>query len=776
LHRTRNHTDAACARRAVRVSTNHGETSQSQWRRPTSKPNAGLPAGVSFGRLSRAGARASGWLPAILVALALAGDAGPAHRQEFPQTPEALKLRPRAYPASVDHFLRALKRGVDEYAAGHYGSALSSLPDTVPSASIAVADYALLYRGKATLMLKDGEGALMAFRALAKLSQDSPLTVPALLGEAQALLMTSSPAKALEVLENPRLDRNLEATYLRGKALELSGRTGDAVAAFMRLYVRNPVSKEAAQAEERLKVVSPGFASRPANLATLLERCGNLITAGKYRDAKATLTRLAAIKAPDQATGQKRFLLTGEVEYHLGRTAAALASLNKVGNAIPALHARSLYLKAACYRRLGREDSLLALRDQALSLYPRSNDTERLLYSVATHFDVDNIVDRAEGAYRQLLDSFPSGEYVERCRWKLAVYAYSGGRYEEALGRFWQYLRAYPNAGSAGSTTYWLARCCERLGAADAAAGLFDRARRLSNEAFYGERAAEALAGVMQSPALRAASTIAGIELAAVNGTLDGVRFEPVVFGDPSAEAARFIERANQLASAGLYDLALSDLRWAIRKLPSEKGLSLLAAEAAATQGDHLTAISLLRRAIPDYESRPRHSLPIEVWDLLFPVKHVASIADECSKRNLEPALVLAIIRQESGFKIDARSVANARGLMQVLPSTGRRLAREAGLTRYSLQKLETPGPNIALGTLEFEKMMARFGRVDLALAAYNAGPGRVDRWQQQFGTVDTAEFVERIPFSETRAYVRQVMTNRAHYRALIGRIGTEAN
>ena len=133
----------------------------------------------------------------------------------------------------------------------------------------------------------------------------------------------------------------------------------------------------------------------------------------------------------------------------------------------------------------------------------------------------------------------------------------------------------------------------------------------------------------------------------------------------------------------------------------------------------------------------------------------------------MDPALILGVIRQESAFREEARSAANARGLMQLLPTTGRRLARKAGVPRFSTPKLFRPETNITLGTRHLAMLLRQFGREELALAAYNAGENRVDRWLQEMGNVDMAEFVERIPFSETRGYVKQVLTGKGHYQAL---------
>ena len=166
---------------------------------------------------------------------------------------------------------------------------------------------------------------------------------------------------------------------------------------------------------------------------------------------------------------------------------------------------------------------------------------------------------------------------------------------------------------------------------------------------------------------------------------------------------------------------------------------------------DYDAAIACLRKTFPDYNARPVASLPIEIWNILFPVRHWETISQQADKLKIDSNLVLAVIRQESAFNEKARSKANARGLMQILPSTGRKLAPHARITRYNARKLYQAETNIVLGTRYLASLLQQYGKSELALAAYNAGDSRVDRWMKAWGNLDMAEFVEQIPFSETR-------------------------
>jgi soluble lytic murein transglycosylase len=238
--------------------------------------------------------------------------------------------------------------------------------------------------------------------------------------------------------------------------------------------------------------------------------------------------------------------------------------------------------------------------------------------------------------------------------------------------------------------------------------------------------------------------------------------------------AVAVIERARQLWAAGLPDFAIAELRWGSRRYSQDdKAISYIVSRIYASKGNHTKSIAGLRGIFPDYTNRRIAELPEEIWQLLFPIRHWNILTTQAAKTQIDPSLILGIIRQESAFNENARSAADARGLMQILSSTGPKLARQVRITRYSGQKLYQAETNIILGTYYLASLLRHYGRIELALAAYNAGESRVDRWLREFGNVDMPEFVEQIPFSETRGYIKQVISNQALYRLLASSAAT---
>jgi soluble lytic murein transglycosylase len=155
------------------------------------------------------------------------------------------------------------------------------------------------------------------------------------------------------------------------------------------------------------------------------------------------------------------------------------------------------------------------------------------------------------------------------------------------------------------------------------------------------------------------------------------------------------------------------------------------------------------------------------------PRKFAPIIESHAQKQGVSPLLVYALTRIESRFRADAVSTADAHGLMQLIPDTAATLASDAGMAPPTRSQLHQPEVNVRLGVMYLRRLLRRFGNEPTyALAAYNAGAGAVERWQKDRGTGQVDEFVEEIPFDETRLYVKKVLASHRIYTRLYGGAG----
>jgi soluble lytic murein transglycosylase len=268
----------------------------------------------------------------------------------------------------------------------------------------------------------------------------------------------------------------------------------------------------------------------------------------------------------------------------------------------------------------------------------------------------------------------------------------------------------------------------------------------------------------LRSPQIAAAAPSA--ETARFLAAVTFPRPKPVPAQTASATTAR-IERSRLLRTAGLADLADFELRFGAR---TDGQPPLLAIEMAGAAAAPHQAMRIMKSLAPEYLNLALDQAPRRFWELLFPLPYRADVVRAASEKNLDPYLLAGLIRQESEFDPQARSRANALGLTQVRPVTGRLFARQVGIKRFSSQLLFQPAANLKIGVSIFSSMLQQNGgKLEQTLAAYNAGPNRAAEWLAWNTYREPAEFVESIPFTETRDYVQAVLRNADLYRRLYG-------
>jgi soluble lytic murein transglycosylase len=185
--------------------------------------------------------------------------------------------------------------------------------------------------------------------------------------------------------------------------------------------------------------------------------------------------------------------------------------------------------------------------------------------------------------------------------------------------------------------------------------------------------------------------------------------------------------------------------------------------------GELRPAINLMRRAYPQFLAAGGEAMPAEVLSVIFPLQYWSLVSKHAAAHKLDPYLVTALIAQESTFDKDIVSSARAVGLMQIMPTTGRRWARRLGIRNFSTRRLTVAETNMRIGTAYFADLIKQFGTEYAALAAYNAGESRVVRWQRERPGMPREEFIDDIPFPETQNYVRRILGTAEDYRRLYG-------
>lgn len=547
----------------------------------------------------------------------------------------------------------------------------------------------------------------------------------------------------------------------------------DAALGFLRrIYFEEPRSSEAARAATKLAAVVPSsrrFGS--SDPAAVVSRSRTLMAAGDGRAALATWD-LFLSSVPATGLGASHRLDVAEAAIEAREHARALTMLGKPQ--IARGESRRGLLLARALFGLGRDTrAISALRNAAEGASPEAATSRFLL---ATGLDQNDHDREALDQFLRFIRDFRGDERMAPATWRAGWLAYRLGRREEAR-RLFQKLVDLPEAAAYHpSALYWLARSTEAAGSRTQAIDVYRRLVAGHTRDYYGLIAARRLdsLGVRASAANPASARNAEAPRDGAGGKPRGTSTlgspsRAFCLGSRTADAAPRVLAGCELETIGFFQDAEREYEAAAARL-ADRSVLLRLSELALRKGDRAAAISRLKLAVPDYLAVPIESLPIRYWEVLYPRREWDRILEFSRARRLDPHVVCGLVLQESAFNPLAVSAAGAMGLMQVLPQTGRDAARATGVGPFTSARLFEPATNLRLGTWHFADLLARCdGRIELALAAYNAGEGRLRRWRTVFGTSDPTSFVEDVPFTETRLYVKRVLSHAAMYRAIYG-------
>jgi soluble lytic murein transglycosylase len=713
--------------------------------------------------------------------------ATPAKRTRRPISPRVRRIR-QAFVASTT--LRSMAQqliqdrtpaayaGVEAYARAHskedagalawlvvgyahfidkdYAKAIEPLNRAKPMAGD-LGDYIAYYLGTCYLQTGHQAEGMAALANFETTYPDSLLIHDAHLSYANALLSEGRAAETAELLEKDRLPARSDIELAIGKAYAALGQVGKASDALVNVYYNMPTSAEADAAFTELKKLS--IATQPTPVQRKI-RADLLMKARRYSDASDEYRELASHASPADRPAAE--LALADALHRSGRNREAKAELSTLAGATPEQNAQRFYILGEVAWASDQNELFYQLVDQLRQMAPTSSWLESALLSVANLHLVHHEYDQALDAFRELQQRFPKGSKASYAHWKAAWLTLRMGRNDEAKKLFEEQIAAYAGGNEANAALYWRARLAEEDNDPAMARAFYQKLSDRYRNYYYAELARQRLKKLP-----------AGTDPPGEYPLLD--RIPPLEHGEKItlAEAPPddlHYQKAKLLGNGGLIDLAVRELDKAASDDQDKSWAPAETAQLYTDTGHYDRAIEVMKHSVPSYFAVDIPTLPREYWDALFPRPYWSDLKKFSVANGLDPYLVASLIRQESEFNPVAVSRANAVGLMQLLPRTGKLVAHQVAMKRYNPSQLYTAPVNLELGTRYFRGMVDKFGgSFEEALAAYNAGSDRVEEWMGQGKYRDAAEFVESIPFTETREYVQAIMRNTSVYRQLYG-------
>ncbi|HZL51152.1 MAG TPA: transglycosylase SLT domain-containing protein [Terracidiphilus sp.] len=615
-----------------------------------------------------------------------------------------------------------------------------------------LADYADFMSAQASHSGGDEAAAEALLRGFTDRYPDSIFDVQAPELEANVLLAMNNAAGAQRVLAQAAglaAEDRSGFQLAQGQVAYLLGEKDAAERIFKHLLLGHPLSQDAQIARARLTEMGAESTLTSAELRSLGDAYYN---AGRYGDAAEqyrALLRVPGLSAEDR---NGFAVAAAACDWKLKRLLPAqvqgLADTNDENGA------RRLYLLMELARDRGDTEDQQRIVSLMESRFPSSPWLAETLFSSGNMYMLKRDYPTAVEYYGYLAAHFPSSKNAAAAHWRAGWLSYRQGLYPEAGRLFDEQIRLYPAAAETVGALYWRGRLYETQDHAPSQAAANYRAIvRAYQHYFYAQMA-------------RARLVALGSTQPAPAPQLDHLQPLPApTLVDSFPVESPHLARAKLLANAGLGEYIAQE----IAADPDSSSWSALAeAQIYASYGETYRAMRALKRALPYAASAPIKAIPLAYWRILFPEPWWETIKAESAKNNLDPYLVASLMRQESEFNPSVVSYANAWGLMQLLPSVGKAMAREEGISHFQTFQLLDPETNIRLGTRYLRQMMERFGGVqEYALAAYNAGDSRVVDWEAAGPYKGMDEFVESIPFTQTREYVEAILRNEETYRAI---------
>ncbi|MES1258029.1 MAG: transglycosylase SLT domain-containing protein [Acidobacteriota bacterium] len=658
-----------------------------------------------------------------------------------------------------------LGQGINAYNVKDYPGAiqqLRGLQTQLPK----LTDYVVYHLASSELQTGDIDGAvrdLTAYRG--QPAPASPLAGKISLLHARALLDLKQPAastKALDILQTDyRLLPQPDGDFALAMAYEALGEKLQSALTYEKVYYGFPNTDLAAQASavmDRLRtVLNRDFPLAPPRQQ--LERCQKWLDVKEFGKARQEYTVLAStLPEPDRDQAKVGI---GAADYLAGDAPSALRYLTGLKVARSEADARRLYFMTEAAKKTG-DDTAMAESIRLLNRqYAESPWRLKALLAAGNRYVATSEREKYAPLFKAASDSFPADSATAAGHWRIAWDAYLAGT-PDRPDLLREQAERYPSDSRAGTALYFLGRLEEKNGRLPQARAYYERLSQQFPHYFYAVLARERIKDAKLAAAAPEPATVEWLT------SIDWPEHRDFTSTVPNAATRLRIDRARLLMLAGLPDVADAELRFGAKTQDEQP--HLLAMELARSMPTPFHALRIMKSFSADYLALPFDKAPLKFWQMLFPLPYKEDVVRNSKSHDLDPYSVAALIRQETEFNPAAHSPANAYGLMQLVPATGRQMARQQGIRLAGTNTLLDPSISIQLGTHYLREQLNNWGGDWVqTLAAYNAGPGRVRQWLASIAYKEPAEFVESIPFNETREYVQAVLRNADMYRTIYG-------
>lgn len=650
-----------------------------------------------------------------------------------------------------------------------------------------IQDYLFYYEAEALRDQKDYNGAIRLYDLIISLFPDSALKPDAMYQRANTLMQAGDFQAArkgfTDFLKDYPKDSLVPDSVLRAAFLssELNDKS-EALKNIKRILIRFPAHSVARDANSLYAELKDKMGdTADFTLEERFQRGGRLLENARFKDA---INEFSVITKDQKNEFYERSLLKlATAEMRIKRYEQAEKALKEYLSKKNPKQEREALLKLALTAvRQGKEGLLLETERKIANKYPKSVEHAQTLLFIGRHYEGRGDQEKALYAYREVSEQFKGSPEANDAQWAIGWLYYRAGRYKDAHKGF----SAYGEKGKdAAQFMYWSGKSAEKSGNTGEAASIYEKVCGLYGDTYYCRMAEARRAALNAAPEVKKAESTdellpepAVAENLQENTTGDKDKNDTAPEDEPAEtvdeekhmvadEKALFLDphylAARELLILGLTQKAAGELETLTSRYSADRDSIAELASLFYKADEYQRALKIYRSYLMYQKNRSDYA------ELGFPTRLVDMIKKKNPTEGADPCLVAAVMREESAFNPKAISPTGALGLMQIMPSTGRIAAKGIGKEDFESRELFNPETNMKLGSWYLGLLSKRFNNdVILMIAGYNAGPNAVERWIETLPS-SPDEFIESIPYSETRAYTKRVLKSYGEFLRLSG-------
>jgi soluble lytic murein transglycosylase len=653
-------------------------------------------------------------------------------------------------------------------------------------------DYVQFFLANTYLNLGENQKALLALQNFLSQYPSHPIANTVRYNVANLLLAEEKYIEAIELytflLNQPEEDQG-KVYYQLGRAFLGIKNYQEAISAFhqvLSFYPEHPYRKEAYQYFQSILKNHPKLQPQWTE-ETLLEHANALLKARFYTSA---IKQYESFKTQYPKSSRIEECEFGIVNayFQSRNTEKGMSTLEQLVTRYtkmnPEIAARAIYTIGIKHWNADRNTQAKRYMQRIITEYGQSSWGDDACYVIGRIYQSENKYNEAAKWYENLHRMYPTSAFVEETLWRAGWTHYLSQQYPRAEQLFLWGSTAFPFGSYYDDSVYWQGRTFEKLKDQETALKAYHHLVQVSPATYYGILAQRRIGTSHTTSAQKEASDPPELSflLMQLKQTI-----QPALYD----EITQHLNKAIELREVTLKKYAVREVDWmASRYNEISHTPSIMVSEGQnpsvgnsnqqllftyflcrlyATIGEYLKSIQLASKIESEIQQQSvEHSFPYVLETVKYPLAYWDIIKKQAVQHNLDPLLVAAIIRQESAYDPEAVSSANAKGLMQIIPKTGKRVASKIGLKNFKTSQLYDPDINILLGTTYLAELLEKYnGNLYRSLAAYNAGPDATNKWWPEKGEVDHEVIVENITYRATRNYVKRILRNQYHYSTL---------